>query len=465
MTMRRLFVLTSKASTAMMLAALSFSTAYAFDIGHARVISTAAEPLRISVQLRDVADFSTLKATLAPAEQWGTYGLIPPTALTNMAVQVDAQRSRIVVEAKQASDLKVVDLLIDVANPSGVQRHQVSVLNASALAPIQLPEASGIPNTTDPTTRAAKFQVSSNATESPTSITVQRGDTLSRIAREWAPIEVSHYQYMAAIHSLNPHAFTHDNINFIHSGTRLKQPSLEQIKQFSDAQARRFFVQQAQWFEQYKSLLAKGLAPTLAAQEATHGLATTSAQVSDVVTAQGDRLELSQTNDTNTVTDKAVATAQALQSTTEQVSQLEENLHHLNQALQERGGAAAEYLLDGVKDLGVDLGPLSGSAVNHATDTDASTNTKAAGEMKSSETALKAKAGKTVSWIQEHMLMVMSSLLMLIVVLTIWILRRANVNRDYTDSPAPVSSDMVREKLEKINLDLDVPPSDEQVKP
>ncbi|XOT94403.1 hypothetical protein ACMTAU_13630, partial [Alcaligenes pakistanensis] len=72
------------------------------------------------------------------------------------------------------------------------------------------------------------------------------------------------------------------------------------------------------------------------------------------------------------------------------------------------------------------------------------------------------KAKKTVSWIQENMLAVMAVVLALIVVLVTWVLRRANSeNRNGDDSPAPVSEAMVREKLEKINLDLDQPPSDE----
>ena len=225
-------------------------------------------------------------------------------------------------------------------------------------------------------------------------------------------------------------------------------------------------MQQGQWFTQYKSLLAAGNAPSFAAQQATQGITTSSQASSPTVEPQEDRLELANvaTDGTSFSADQAVSNAEALAHTTQQVSQLEENLSHLSRALHEQGEAAKDALLDGAKELGVDLGSLStsNSTTNQANGADSSINKLAAAS--NASVASPTTAGKTVSWIQEHMLMVMSLLLVLLVVLTVWILRRANTSRGDIDSPAPVSSDMVREKLEKINLDLDVPPSDEPPK-
>ncbi|MBV6303293.1 hypothetical protein KVP10_00255 [Candidimonas humi] len=73
------------------------------------------------------------------------------------------------------------------------------------------------------------------------------------------------------------------------------------------------------------------------------------------------------------------------------------------------------------------------------------------------------KAGLSVSWIQEHMLGVITGLLALIVLIIAWLLRRANIARDDDgdDQPSAITEAMVQAKLDKINLDLSQAPSDE----
>lgn len=68
-----------------------------------------------------------------------------------------------------------------------------------------------------------------------------------------------------------------------------------------------------------------------------------------------------------------------------------------------------------------------------------------------------------MSWFQEHMLGTITGLLALIVLVIAWLLRRANTSRDddHDDQPALITQAMVKEKLDKINLDLSEPPSDE----
>lgn len=67
---------------------------------------------------------------------------------------------------------------------------------------------------------------------------------------------------------------------------------------------------------------------------------------------------------------------------------------------------------------------------------------------------------KEVSWLQENMLAVIGGGLALIVLLVVWLLRRASAaKRDIFESDSPISDSMVRERLSEIDLDLDSPSS------
>lgn len=68
--------------------------------------------------------------------------------------------------------------------------------------------------------------------------------------------------------------------------------------------------------------------------------------------------------------------------------------------------------------------------------------------------AVSPKVEKNVSWLQEHLLGVMTALLALIVLVIAWLLRRANNTRDELYDGAQVTEAMVREKLQNIDLDL-----------
>lgn len=62
--------------------------------------------------------------------------------------------------------------------------------------------------------------------------------------------------------------------------------------------------------------------------------------------------------------------------------------------------------------------------------------------------------GKNVSWIQEHMLGIVTALLALVVLIIAWVLRRINTRRDDIGNAPRITEAMVQEKLDQINLDL-----------
>ncbi|NYT77978.1 hypothetical protein H0A71_13310 [Alcaligenaceae bacterium] len=122
---------------------------------------------------------------------------------------------------------------------------------------------------------------------------------------------------------------------------------------------------------------------------------------------------------------------------------------------------AAPGNASGIESAGVN-GSGSGSAATGAADGSAGTNSASAvagaGAAKGTTNSISSKADKTVSWLQEHTLGVITGVLALIVLIIAWLLRRANtVRNDGTDGV--ITEAMVQEKLNQIDFDFTEPPA------
>lgn len=58
-----------------------------------------------------------------------------------------------------------------------------------------------------------------------------------------------------------------------------------------------------------------------------------------------------------------------------------------------------------------------------------------------------------MSWFQDNLLVIITGILAIIVLVVAWLLRRVGRTDDTTDTG--ITEDMVRERLQGINLDLD----------
>lgn len=436
----------------------------ALELGHSRLVSTPNQLFTLDVGIRQISPEESLSLKVAPAplSAWQQAGLTPPVDLESLRAFIErdeqGQVRRIRLSSEQMFSGSVADVLLQIQSDSGQFLHQVSVL---APAPLTVrPVAQD--QVARPAPVAVQVSAASNSsdTKGANAVRVRSGDTLHALARRHAVAGVSAYQWMRAVQQHNPDAFIDQNMHRLKAGKTLQIPDAAAMLAINDAQARRFYVDQAQ-------------ALRLAAQaggdqgDASQGRMQTESGESAANGAGQDRLLLSAGSQAR---DDKQQLQHELRETGDRVSQLEENVSTLGRALQSQGEAAKDLILDSANELG--LGQ-SGSETTHP-----SSQSGASGAASSAAVAgaisvppepeqgkmagAVNKAKKTVSWIQEHMLAVMAVVLALIVVLVTWVLRRANTeNRHGDDSPAPVSEAMVREKLEKINLDLDQPPSDE----
>lgn len=532
------------------------SSSYAATFGHSRIASAAGEPLLIMVPVSGLSaqDIQSLSAQVAPAADWAQAGLVPPVALDDLRVSVEAgvqPATRVLrVQSSQPLEGTLADLLIDVHTASGQQRYQVTLL---ARGPAQSPR----PVTSAATSKSSASSadaVGQKGTHSSTrrvpegTIPVRKGDNMFAIARRHAVDDVTVYQMMMALQRTNPEAFIEKNINLVKAGERLVMPGMDELLALSDHDARREFQAQAAAFAEYRARHGGKQGASLSQADqgtATQGGISQAAGAAAAPVAQGDHLSLSggaaagkggnaaqaqaaaaqAQADTRTAQGKAVADAQG------RVSQLEENVGHLSEALKAQGEAARSAVLGGAKDLSNSLadvadavsqasrdavaqaGGAAGADGTTAASASASTPSTAsvssagnsAGAPGAASTApgsstaagsstasgassaspssssgspvvaaqggasaagaaaggvdpllqpISPKAEKTVSWLQEHLLGVMTGLLALIVLVIAWLLRRANGARDDVYAGAQVTEAMVKEKLQDIDLDL-----------
>jgi pilus assembly protein FimV len=220
----------------------------------------------------------------------------------------------------------------------------------------------------------------------------------------------------------------------------------------------------------------------------------------------------------STSSDDQFALERNTEEARERVNQLEDNVKNLNQALQQQGTAAHEAVVEGARTVEatveqlkkiVDEETAGSETVSTGTDakgnmasvdsdrvagqaggsgssggnrgTDATSNDQKgpsialeanAPSVSGSESANATSSGTAVpgttasgaesgddanslsSWFMNNLLIVISGALALIVLILAWLLRRVGAERD-DDSDAAITEEMVRERLQSINLDLD----------
>jgi len=322
--------------------------ARAVDIGHARLLSAAGQPLRLVVPVTDLTaqEAATFSVRVADAARWREHGLTPPVALAalRVALELDAEaganghaqprQGRFVISAAQPPQGEVVDLLLEVASASGQRRVQISVIVAQPEVEITLAHRDGLaPAAT---------------------VAVQRGDVLWRIATLHQYPDTSIYQMLAALYQRNRPAFIRANMNWLRAGVTLVIPDAASVRAIDPLAARRLFLAHQEVFFRYRAARA-GTLTTLTGQTVDEPVAAAAdlTDTPDATDAGADRLRLSGVAPTAAAEqgDEQVARLRAQRDAAQRVEQLERNVRDLNLALQKQaapaGGAAAGVVAAG----------------------------------------------------------------------------------------------------------------------
>jgi pilus assembly protein FimV len=304
--------------------------ALALGLGQIEVKSRPGQPLlaEIPIITSDPTELQGLTARLAPPETFRRIGLEPPQGIVSglsfepalnaagrpvirvtSAAPVEQPALTFLLEVDWGQGRLVREYVAQVQVPDSLPAQVAAPVQAPAPAPdglIERPAASVPPETTAPDGEAAAAiepvdEAAPPAATAPAiasqpeppepeperaanpDYTVQRGDTLSQIARELSGVDgYSLDQAMLALLQANPEAFIGENVNRLRAGAVLRMPAQEALSRYSTAQAAGIVREQvATWRASQRAQATATATSATAATEAGSEVAAPGPQVAD----------------------------------------------------------------------------------------------------------------------------------------------------------------------------------------
>ena len=346
----------------------------AVTLGPINVLSNLGEPLKAVIEVLDLQGEQNLTIALAPADEFSKAGNTRSILMQSLKLGIVQQgrKSIITLTTDKPLDQPIYGLLLEfsangeskiaefavlpeeavkVAEPAMAIEPTVTeeTVSPTPTPPIaQTAQASAedqpvavIPGA-DPTETAVKTAENIALVEAqPTSRqhSVQRGQNLTVIARQYSVSDADLNKFIAATFSENPDAFIKNNLHYLKAGAVLALPSDEAVSMVDDRSARTTITTQWQTF---KDLVA-AMDPTGGKATDAQPTRSISRKVSKAKRggeqASGDQLTLSAlTRSENAAKSKteeeAIAAKKAADEASERVRLLEKNVRDLKTALQ-----------------------------------------------------------------------------------------------------------------------------------
>jgi len=230
----------------LMALALGCSQGIAMDLGQIRVRSALGQPLLAEIPLRvdNPAELQQLRVRLASSEEFARAGIAGGrTDIPLRFTLGDAADGKVIrVTSTEAVNDPFLDLLLEVRAGNEPSMREFTILldppGVPAAAPTAAAPARQPAKPAKPAARPAAAPVSAPAAAKDGSYgPVERGQTLSGIARSVASSDVNMQQMMLALQKVNPDAFFRDNINALKSGVVLRVPTAEEARAMTVAAA------------------------------------------------------------------------------------------------------------------------------------------------------------------------------------------------------------------------------------
>ncbi len=371
---------------------------YAISMGDINVANTLGEPMNVLIELGTASkdEISSLSARLAPPEVFKDAGLDYPSGLPPLKFKIETNANGepyIKITSVQPINEPFVNLLVELTwssgkllreytflldppgyvpaqpQPAEVKPVEPSIVDVSELEPKAKEEIieSPLPSTTPMVDeKKAVDEIPAAVTESAVTksiessnvasgaIKVKRGDTLSKIALQTKPSDVSLERALVALYHANADAFDGKNMNRLKTGKILQMPEQSELDNQSQVKAVKEIRAQADDWHAYRQKLAaaSGLATgEESKQEASGKISTTVADnapaakesAKEVVRlskgeAPGDKTSAGGNaktlqNKIHALEEEAISKSKELQESNERVVALEKNVQDLQRLI------------------------------------------------------------------------------------------------------------------------------------
>lgn len=350
-------------------------TVWAAGLGKLTVLSALGQPLRAEIEISSVApgEAESLSVRLASFETYRQAGVERSIGASSIQFAVDRRASGqhvVVLSSVEAINEPFLDLLVDLSWEGGHLVREYTFLLDPPEYKAPVAEAPVAP--TEPPIRAAPEArpepaappaVAPAVVERPlepvakpaATYTMQRGDTLTKVALEHSQEGVSLQRMLAALYRANQGEFDADNMNRIRAGKVLKIPDRETIEALSQSEALSMIVKQNAEFDDYRRQIGMAIAQAPAREGAGRQV---SGRIGEPVVEKQppskepakDQLRLSKAGDVKTGraggvaarADDLAAKEKALKEANERIAMLEKNVRDLQKLVELKSETGAK---------------------------------------------------------------------------------------------------------------------------
>ncbi len=367
---------TAIAAAATALLTLTTSGAMALSLGRITVQSSLGEPLRAEIDVPDInaEEAASLKTAVALPEAFTAAGLEYNSALSGLQATLQRRsdgRAFIRLSSDRPINDPFVDMILEASWSSGrIVRDYTMLfdppnLKKPAAPAATLPQMAApvpvrptAPSTSSPSaasdsgrpttaTRPAAPGMTPKATDvagqSDKRVTVQAGDTATKIAVGNKDSSVSLDQMLVAMLRSNPDAFINNNIDRMRAGAVINVPSAEQAKGVAAPEATRILRAESKDFGSFRRSLATNAPATTVAPADRKTSGTIDSKVVDTKTkpATPDKLTLSKGSVQAKADEAKIAKERADKDAAARAAEIAKNTSDLNKALAATAAAKA----------------------------------------------------------------------------------------------------------------------------
>jgi pilus assembly protein FimV len=349
-------------------------SAHALSLGQISVKSTLGEPLSAEIDVLDINadEAATLVTRVASPDTFKASGLDYNAAISGLRASL-YRRANGKPYIRLTGDKPVNDPYVDMIleanwNTGRIVRDYTMLFDppsfkatapaASVPAPTlaQTPKAAPAaaptkPIAAAPTAKPAKVAKAEpveatkkeTSADTPQQVRVKPGETASRLAGTYKPVNVSLDQMLVALLRTNPDAFINNNVNRLKAGALVDLPTETQAAEVEPAEASQMILAQSQDFNNYRRGLASSAPSADVTPPKREASGKVQANVDDKKTplVSADKLTLSKGNLPGASGAEQVAQARNAKETADRAAELAKNLQDLSKIAAASSAAAS----------------------------------------------------------------------------------------------------------------------------